>query len=74
MAPKRAGINWPANCRLANRCSSEYNVLKSTSFWGCFAGEHVAAKMDLRERGTFERVYSIGPLAPAATNRRFVLL
>jgi hypothetical protein len=35
-------------------------VLKSTSLSGCFAGELVAAKIDLHQRDAFGRAYRVG--------------
>jgi hypothetical protein len=50
-------------------------VLKSTSFWVSFAGENVAAKMDLRERGClWARLQYRRVSLELETNRRFAML
>jgi hypothetical protein len=49
-------------------------VLKSTSLWVSFAGENVAAKMDLRERGClWARLQYRRVSLALETNRRFAM-
>ena len=71
---RRPGINWPANCRLANRCSSEYNVLKSTSLRPVQPGNLLLPRSTSASEDAFGRLQYRPRLAPTATNRRFEML